>query len=152
MLRITGIAMILLLPSCTIIAPESQRDRVELEHAWRNWQARGSLNYNYVQKRLCYCGSAILEPVRVVVRNGLVTERTYIGSNTQVSFQHAANWGTITDLFHMIDDALSEDVASLHVSYHPTLGFPTHISIDFRESLADDEIAITATSLNLEGS
>jgi hypothetical protein len=150
-LRITAVAATALLSSCTLLAPQDQRDRMELEHAWRNWQARGSLNYSYVQKRLCYCSAAFLEPVRVTVQDGVVTGRTYLGTNTQVALQHAATWGTIIDLFEMIENAIAEDVSSLLVSYHPTLGFPTHISIDFRDAAVDDEIAITATSLNLDG-
>ena len=137
---------------CSVLAPEEKRDRLELEHSWRIWQARRAANYQYVQQRLCFCPVEVVSPVLVTVSNDVVVARRYASEDTPIPIQLSNVWGTIDDLFRLIDRAIEEEAASLHVTYHNTLGYPTHISIDYRTSIADDEIVVTATKLEVVNS
>ena len=139
----------LFLASCDLLEPGEERDRAELERSWRNWQLNGGANYSYVQQRLCFCTTDATAAVRISVRNGLVTERRRVDDNTLVLTQLASIWGTVDDLFHLIDEALNAHAASLLVTYDRQYGYPTHIAIDYSTAMADEEITITASGLVL---
>jgi hypothetical protein len=140
-------ALVLLLSSCDLIAPEDGRQRAELEHAWRTWQARDIRSYEYVQQRLCYCLLEAVAPVRITVRGSLVADVRYAEDGTAVPLEFSALWGTVDDLFRLIDEAIDLHAESLHVTYDRALGYPTHVSIDYHSGVADDELTITASGL-----
>ncbi len=153
-LRRAGLLLrIILLPaflsSCDLLEPGPERERAELERSWRNWQLNGGASYSYVQQRLCFCTTDAIAAVRISVRNGLVTERRRLDDNLPVSTELASIWGTVDDLFHLIDEALNVRAASLLVTYDRQYGYPTHIAIDYSTSIADEEITITASGLVL---
>ena len=143
------IIAVLACTACSVFAPEERRDQVELEHSWRVWQARRADNYRYVQQRLCFCAVESVAPVLVTVSNDVVVDRRFASNDAPVPINLASSWGTIDDLFRLIDRALEMEAASLHVTYHSTLGYPTHISIDYSTNTADDEIVVTATKLEV---
>jgi hypothetical protein len=142
----------ILISSCDLLEPGSGQDRARLEHSWRTWQMSGSGNYYYVQRRLCNCPSEVVTPVGISVREGIVTERLRLYDNVSVPLQYSQLWGTVDDLFRIIEHALDSDAASLVVYYDRYFGYPTHIAIDYRADVADDEITITSSALVLIGS
>ena len=153
-LRVPKLLRVVLLPlllsSCDLlIAPGPEQDRAELERNWRLWQVNGGSNYYYVQQRLCFCIAESTAAVRIGVRNGVVTERRWLSDNLMVPLQYASLWGTVEDLFRLIEAALDDHAESLLVTYDGKLGYPTHIAIDYRKNTADEEITITASTLVL---
>jgi hypothetical protein len=130
-----------------LLAPSDRRQRTELEHSWRLWQARRSLSYEYVQQRLCYCALEATAAVRLTVLNDVVVMRRYEDMPEPIPQSLNSLWGTVDDLFRLVEGALDMRAASLLVTYHSTLGYPTHISIDYSTAIADDELVITATAL-----
>jgi hypothetical protein len=143
---IAALVLPLLLSSCDLIAPGSDRERAELERAWHNWELNGIEDYAYVQQRLCQCQSELTAAVRVIVRSSLVNELSYT-DGSPVPEQYLTMWGTVEDLFRLIDNALNSDAASLLVSYDSKFGYPIHISIDYYADLADDNLTITSSGL-----
>jgi hypothetical protein len=138
-----------LLASCDVLAPTELRARTELERAWRTWQARDGISYSYVQQRLCYCLIEATAAVRITVLDGAVVDRRYTSLQTPVPVQLSTIWGTVDDLFLLIDDALNNRAHSLLVTYHQRLGYPTHIAVDYSARVADDELTITASDLKV---
>ena len=142
-----ALTLALVAAGCSALAPGKERDRAELEHYWSSWQLHGSTSYQYVQRRLCYCLLEATLAVRVTVRDGVVIQRRYVDEDAPVPLQLATAWGTIDDLFRLIENALENDAASLLVTYDRRLGYPTHISIDYDAVTADDEIVITSSAV-----
>jgi len=54
---------------------------------------------------------------------------------------------TIPMLFDLVHNAIDRDAAMLEVEYHPSLGYPTKLSVDYEREIADDEFSIRADSL-----
>jgi hypothetical protein len=144
-----GIVLSAVLAGCNVVAPIEQRERIELERAWRTWEANGGPTYQFVQQRLCFCVSESTAPVTVTVMGNSVVQRRYTLDNSIVPLQWASLWGTVDDLFRTIDDALKNNAYSILATYDRKLGYPTHIAIDYRTGVADDELSITASQLTL---
>ena len=139
----------LFVASCNILAPGTERDRAELERHWRIWQVNGGANYSYVQRRLCFCATESTVAVRISVRNGEVTDRRKVEDNFPIAIQFETLFGTVEDLFRTIEAAINNDAAALHVTYDHRVGYPTYISIDYHAGVADDELTITSSGLNI---
>lgn len=149
-----GRRVLLLLPlllvasTCGVLEPGSSSDLRELTRAKTQWEAARLDNYDLVQQRLCYCTTESTLSVVTEVRDGGVRVRRYLDSGVPVPQPLQQLWGTVDDLFELVADAIDQNAASLLVTYHPTLGYPTHISIDYLGNAADDELTVTASLLH----
>lgn len=54
---------------------------------------------------------------------------------------------TVEDLFEVVADAIDRQAFSLSVQYHPVLGYPTRIAVDYDRQVADDEFVMNASDL-----
>ena len=79
----------------------------------------------------------------------MISQR-YIDDDIPVPLHLADVWGTVEDMFRLIEDAIDRDAESVQVTYHDRLGYPTHISIDYSSRIADDELVVTAADLVLQ--
>ncbi|MDX1579136.1 MAG: DUF6174 domain-containing protein [Gemmatimonadota bacterium] len=118
-----------------------------LEDHRARWLRAGIVDYRYEHVRRCECLAAITQPAVVEVRRGLVTSVVYAGTGEPAGATEQRFFPTVEDLFEVIDDAIRQRAASLVVSYHESLGYPTSISIDYDTQVADDEFSIDATGL-----
>lgn len=83
-----------------------------------------------------------------MVEDGQVTSQTIIEGNIALPLDDATT-ESIDSLFQLI--ALEESRAeSLSVKYDPELGYPTEISVDINEQIADDEYTLTISNLVAE--
>ena len=111
------------------------------------WIAAGITSYRYDYQRSCECGPDMLRPVSIEVIEGSVTSVTFLDDGLLAQSSTFNAFATIDDLFDMIDEAVQANAESLVVTYDPTLGYPTLLSVDYRIEIADDEFTITATNL-----
>jgi hypothetical protein len=116
--------------------------RYELQRARALWASVGVTTYELTVERFCYCG--LVGPVRVTVRDGVTIDVRAVDAPTSDPALAAA-YPDVPGLFDEVQAALDRRPHRLRVAYHPTLGYPTEISIDYRENVADDEIAYTAS-------
>ena len=117
--------------------------------AQARWNERRPASYRYTVSRSCECMAETTAPVIVTITNGAVASRRYVSTGADVAPAYAALYPTIDELFAIIDEARRDHVASLDVTYDPTWGFPTHVSIDRNASMVDDEILYVVSAFTL---
>ncbi len=120
----------------------------ELDSHFARWQAAGLRDYRYDFRRSCECAPAATRPATIEVVGGTVVRVRFAGGGEELATSEERRFfPTIDELFELIDEAVRSKAAVLVVSYHPVLGYPTNISIDYRREVADDEFTIQASNL-----
>jgi hypothetical protein len=122
----------------------------DLAEAMSRWEDAGLQDYVFEFQRLCFCGGDTIRRVRIVVRSGAVTAATYVDDGPPVS-GGLEDFPTIDALFEEIQDAIDREAHELTASYHPALGYPTAVSIDYIENAVDEEMAFNVYSLASPG-
>lgn len=136
-----------LLLGCTLLAIACSdlgldiRSLTELERAAARWERNGPDSYDYAIQWICFCLDEHTRPVRVRVVAGEVVERTWVETGDPVSEPQAQAFTPVEGLFELLREAY-RDEAQVEVTYDSDLGYPTLISIDYDEMLADDEISV----------
>lgn len=124
--------------------------QTELNRQRRRWRAQSIDDYTYTVQRICFCLPDYTAPVRVRVRDGAVTERSYAERSGEVPAEDARFWPPVEGLFDLVQDAIDRDAHSIQVQYHPELGYPTSVQIDYDQMMADEELGMTASNLTRE--
>lgn len=114
----------------------------ELTHNQKKWYAKRPYTYQYVLKRECECGDDYKDPVYIKVRHGSVSQ-AYTESDRDVMKRAKS----IDQLFDVIRDEINVKAAKINVKYHPRLGYPTSIYIDFSLRIDDEEMLIKIADL-----
>ncbi|MEW6497911.1 MAG: DUF6174 domain-containing protein [Cyanobacteriota bacterium] len=87
------------------------------------------------------------QPVNIEVRNGQVTSIVPAIDGVSFNREDFEMHDSIPKLFDFVEDAIAREAEGLSVTYHPTLGYPTQIGIDYDQLTADDEISVTIENL-----
>ena len=120
-------------------------ERSRLRTARAKWAHQQIPAYRFTYGRSCFCpGTA---PIVIEVRNDAVTAAFHEASDEPLPY-HPDLLPTVADLFDIIDRAITQRVDLLEVDYHPLLGYPTSIAIDYVFNMADDEVQYTARDLS----
>ena len=131
----------LTLAGCALTGPEDLRDEQrELNRSRRQWEAAAIEDYRLVARRLCYCGTEVIEPVVVEVSGGEPVSRTYQATGQPVPEQFEELWPTMDGVFAIVQNAIDREAHRIDVEYDPALGFPTSIAIDYLEHAIDEEM------------
>ncbi len=109
------------------------------------WQEVGPANYRYTFQRLCFCVD--IRPVEIEVRAGAIVSVTVIETGEELDTSVFDWFETVDGLFDMVLDAIDRKAERLEVTYHPTLGYPTDIDVDYSFNIADEEQRILASGL-----
>jgi len=103
----------------------------EHEQARQRWQQQSLSSYRFQVRQQCYCPPEALKPVAVTVINGQ-TDSALPLANPDIN-------KTIDQWFAFIADKQLNHWHRVDVRYHPTLGYPLHIQLDYSPRMADDE-------------
>lgn len=137
---------LLLLPLLLVAGCSSfGREPGALAEARARWAASGTADYTMTQERMCFCPTEYRGPFVVTVRDGAVVAVTLDGASLPTD--RALSVEALFDLVAAAYDRRADDV---QVSYHPTLGYPTSIQIDYERQAADEELGLTVTALQPE--
>jgi len=119
-----------------------------LERNEATWSRAGVTSYRYTIARSCFCVPESSGPVTVEVRSGQVVDRRY-ESGLGVSPQYSDIFTSVPGLFGLIREAAAYPAASVTVRYHPQLGYPESIAIDWVAGAVDDEVSYRISALTL---
>jgi Family of unknown function (DUF6174) len=142
--RTIAIAALAVLGSCSSTTEAISN----LTTARQRWEAARPAAYDYTLGISCFCGGEITRPVIVVVNGDIVASRNYADTGETVGAPFSASFPSIDGLFDALVQANSRKPAVLDATYHPSLGYPTHVSIDFAANTADDEMQYTITNFH----
>lgn len=115
-----------------------------LDAAEALWKQKRPEHYAYQLQPSCFCPPEFTQPIAIRVFKGLVQQADLVTSKKSLPSDRKADAKTIDDLFKLIREAINRPAASVQVSYDPNYGFPSSISIDLDQMMADEEIYYTA--------
>ncbi|NNC69868.1 MAG: hypothetical protein HKN90_03495 [Flavobacteriaceae bacterium] len=125
----------------------------ELNKNRRLWQSYQIKDYTWNQHISCFCAGPRERDVFVVnlIKDSVAFDETgfdpeYIEEIREIVFNSSH---TIEDAFNLADDLLNREVAFLEIEYDKIYGFPTLISVDYVENIADDEITHIYTNFEI---
>jgi hypothetical protein len=141
---VTALLALAALQGCALLG-SSRDDEIqqELNRNRRQWQAQGLDDYRYEVRRGCFCPAEVVGPVVVEVRDGEVVQRIYAENGEPVGATYAGLWTDVDGVFDVIQDAIDRDAARITAEYHPEMGYPRSIAIDYLAQAVDEEIAVT---------
>lgn len=134
----------IVLTACDVEGSLGPRASFQLRQAERQWDRQQLSSYDYDFLRLCFC--AYVSELRVRVRNGVVVSAVRIADGVALSQSELADIPTVDGLFEIAKTAVAE-ADEVTVEYHPTLGYPQDISIDWYARAIDDEVSYLARNL-----
>lgn len=111
------------------------------------WERTRPADYSFTLATSCECLTEITKPVVVVVRDGVVTSRTYVQGGEAVDPRWASYFPSIDGLFTKIDDAATR-ADRLDADYDGRYGYPQRISIDYDTRMVDDEISLRVSDFH----
>jgi len=133
--------------ACTALGLEGgTSERAQLERQKVRWVNQHLSSYRFTYNVTCFCGG-VRGPIEIEVRNGTVARAVYTVTDEPVPIEVHDDLPTIDVLFRVIARAITDRADLLDVDYHPTMGYPTRISLDHSFTTADDEFVHTANSL-----
>jgi hypothetical protein len=99
------------------------------------WKKKGPSSYTYIVETSCFC--AAVEPVRVVVVEGMVAES--VGMNTGLPRDEYAV--TMTTFLENVRAITKKDPSDFDADYDAELGYVKRVSVDYSSGAADDEFS-----------
>lgn len=141
---------LLSLAAHTFAFAAGQSEAEELEKHRALWQTAGVAAYEYGYNKFCECHRETPPETLVTVRDGDVVgvrHRPFGFDHDVQAEQRNLQWyWTVEGLFDLVDAAL-ERQAEVRTAYDATLGFPTHVYIDYDTNLIGDELDVRLTRL-----
>lgn len=122
---------------------DAQRDAQK--NARARWSENRPAEYSYTLHRGCFCLPDANGPVRIHVRGDSVLSRIILQNGRQVPADHQRFFGTMEDLFDLIDQAIRRDADKLVARYDARDGHLISADIDYDERATDEELGLRVT-------
>lgn len=119
----------------------------ELRKNQQLWAKQNLRNYRYTLQVNCFCPPQITQPVVIEVRRGRTVSTRAANNRNTVNRDFFKDYDSVDKLFEIIRDAVAKNAHRIEVNYHPTLGYPTKVSIDYSQQMADEERYFTVERL-----
>ena len=130
--------------------PRLARAQVELDRHRTLWEQTRSSDYTYEYNVLCFCPDSFGQAVKVTVTNGEIESVVYVVSGEYGKSGDppvvvgSPRYHSIESLFDLVQDAITNEVDQLTVSYDSKFGYPTNVELDYSSNSIDDEYTLTA--------
>lgn len=121
----------------------------QLQAAEAKWKQKRPQHYAYTLQRSCFCAPDYRKPIEIRVFKGKVQQASLLPENMPLPAERKAEALTIDGLFRMIHEAINNKAASVTVEYDSAYGYPTSISIDRDQMMADEEIYLSASNFKI---
>jgi hypothetical protein len=121
--------------------------RAELSAQRERWTVQRIEDYQLTFSRSCFCAPEGAGPVVLTVLEGQPVEWLYFLSGDEVETEWQAVFPPVDGLFDFLENAIDRSADAIDVTFDPELGLPTSVVVDYREGLADEEIAYEVEKL-----
>ncbi|MEX8496470.1 DUF6174 domain-containing protein [Leptothrix ochracea] len=117
--------------------------------AGARWAALGIRSYRFTLHTTCFCLPE--EDIVITVQSGSMVSAIYALSGQAVPASRVSTLvaTSVEGLLALIDSAAARPAAVLNVTYHPSLGYPQSMYIDWVQNMADDEFGYTVVNLTM---
>ena len=120
----------------------------ELEGQREQFEAEVGDSYTFTWRYACgECLAETNRPVHVTVVDNAITAMVDLETQAPVTAESRGNIRTIAALFDYVEAAEAGSVATIDVTYDPTLGYPATLSVDAIAEAADDEFGLTISNV-----
>lgn len=119
----------------------------ELETRRAAWEATRPPSYTMVQQHDCPCPPERLRPAIVSVTNEAVTGAVWEEDGSPVGAADLAIFLSVREVFDLVQNVAEANVPGLRVDYHPQLGYPALVLIDYARAGTDDDRLIQIVDL-----
>ena len=141
----TLLAFVAVIAGCSALGLEDGTNaRAQLERQKALWVRQHLSSYRYRVACSCF---GVAGPVDIEVRGDVVAEASDSITGQPVSLSVLGQLPTVDALFGIIERAITRRADLLDVAYHPTMGYPTRIAVDYSFNSIDDEIRYVASGL-----
>ncbi len=132
-------------------SPGDPAARQAFEEALARWEDAGLADYDYTFTRGCFCPEEWIGPYQVAVRVGEIVRASFKGIDLfDVEMLEIGRYDeiikTVPALFDEVERALRE-ADSFTAEYHPRLGYPANVYIDWIANAADEEVSYSIEGL-----
>ncbi|MEX1183272.1 MAG: DUF6174 domain-containing protein [Gemmatimonadota bacterium] len=135
--------------ACHVLGP-GRGALEDLRDSRRRWENSALTDYSFVLQRACFCGMEAMGPVRITVEDGVRTSAIYVESGEPVGSMYEQHFPTMAGLFDQLEEMFARaDV--IEAEYHPTLGYPVEVQIDFITNAIDDELGLSIRDVQAAG-
>jgi hypothetical protein len=137
--------MVVVLTACASVGAASS----DFDLARDKWQDAGISHYRFNLNISCFCIFTQDMPLIIEVQDGEVVSMEYQSGNEidPSNIELFERYATIDRIFAELETALVE-ADSVTVEYDETYGFPTQVSIDLDQQMADEEIYLTISDFD----
>jgi hypothetical protein len=137
--------MVVVLTACASVGAASS----DFDLARDKWQDAGISHYRFNLNISCFCIFTQDMPLIIEVQDGEVVSMEYQSGNEidPSNIELFERFATIDRIFAELETALVE-ADSVTVEYDETYGFPTQVSIDLDQQMADEEIYLTISDFD----
>ncbi|HSL43072.1 MAG TPA: DUF6174 domain-containing protein [Anaerolineales bacterium] len=144
MKKLIFIVMTLVLAGCAAMG-SAMGSQSEVEQNKEKWQDAGISHYRYNLFISCFCVFVENMPLVIEVQDGEVVSMEYQNGNEidPSLLELFEKYATIDRIFAEVEAGLNGAADNVVVTYDPTYGFPTEVTIDVEEQAADDELYLT---------
>lgn len=137
--------LLVLVASCGIFDSFTGGGLLTLRRRQQQWLAQGIRDYDFDFHRSCFCGTPSIQPVRIEVRNSMVSRVINRSTGEVILPEEFTRWPTIDSLFVWTERAI-ENGYNVDISYDRTYRFPARVEGDIPDAI-DDEFVNTAGNL-----
>ena len=131
-----------------ILVREPNSLTAQLLKAQSRWERNGASSYRYQAAWTCFCPREYTAFVDVSVVDGRVTQVSFAEAGFTGDVPDPERFGPVGELFEFLQDAIGRDAARIDATFHPELGYPVEVFVDFDELLADEELGFMVRSLS----
>jgi hypothetical protein len=144
MKKLILIVMTLVLAGCAAMG-SAMGNQSEIEQNQEKWQDAGISHYRYNLFISCFCIFVENMPLVIEVQDGQVVSMEYQNGNEidPSLLELFEKYATIDRIFAEVEAGLNGAADNVVVTYDPTYGFPTEVTIDVEQQAADDELYLT---------
>lgn len=131
---------------CSVLG-EGPEPRV-LGEARARWERAAIDDYTFELRRVCFCGD--IEPVRIVVRDGVAVSYTVVETGEPLAAESRQWYPTVDGLFDFVAEAIERDAHRIDARYDDGRGYPIHLFVDYDERVADEEMGYEVSGFTPE--
>lgn len=147
MKKILFLTLIIILTAC------SSSPVTELSENRAKWIDAKATHYRYSLSIGCFCPFMEDMPLTIEVQNGktisIMDRDGNVIAPDNPSAEYYLRYSNMDSIFDNLEADLAGEADEVIVTYDPTYGFPSQISIDFIKEAVDDETSYTINDFQL---
>ena len=123
----------------------------QLDNNRKKWDSEMASNYQFSFQWSCFCIIDFVAQVNITVRDNRIHSAAFVEGDVPIPLNVAVErYQSMDGLFDLLQSAIDANAHTISAKYHPELGYPTQVWIDYEQRTADEERGFSIHNLILE--